>query len=111
MNTMIEDRGSEYAARWPAAHTRRIGLGREWAATALKDIGALAPEREHAVRTALLSDELVPEVAALTPQQAKAVIARLHEIKRAITESRKTNCYYCGVDLLGGQCPSCGGQD
>lgn len=108
---MIEDRGREFAAAWPAGMARHIRLSPEWVATAMKELGLITPERESTVRSAFLAGQLVEEVGALAPEQAKAIIAKLHEIKHKIVEDQGSHCYSCGVSLDKGECPSCGEQN
>lgn len=109
--TMAADKDRDYIKAWPEIWAGRAGLSVEYVAQALITCGYATKDREYPMRSALLRDEYLPEVAALTPDAAREVIATLNKISSDIDAAAKTNCWCCGGPLRNGNCNSCGDMD
>lgn len=101
MTAMIDARGAAYAAAWPANIARSAGVAQTYVIDALnKVLGANIP---HCTAGATL----IPEVGALEPEQARAVVAEVRATARRIDEHGRRHCHYCGLPLVGGECTEC----
>lgn len=101
--TMIEDRGAEYVAAWPAMTTRDLGMGLDYILDAIRAVvpGATISWED------LHTGEPLPSIGALTVEQARAVVAELLAIKRRLRERERTHCRGCGLPLVRGRCQEC----
>lgn len=104
----MADKGEEYVARWAPNVSSRAGLSSEWVATTMVELGYAPKEAEGRLRMSLLRGEATPEVGALEPEQAKAVVAALTRSSEALARSATTHCHCCGLRLKRGECPACG---
>ncbi|MEU3220058.1 helix-turn-helix domain-containing protein [Streptomyces sp. NPDC006971] len=102
-------RGQGYVAAWPARIAQQIGLSPAYVAEALTRTGLSTRDEQGSLGQAFLRGGPVAQIAALTPDTAKAVIAELRAIAAEISEAAKTHCHCCGLKLpKNGDCPSCG---
>jgi hypothetical protein len=107
MSSMIEDKGAEYAAQWPATIARQTGLAAPWVAVALQRAGHLTEEQVRDAEHAMEHGQLVPQVGEMAPASARAVVEHLRDIERELRESQMADCQCCGTPLRGGECPAC----
>jgi hypothetical protein len=101
---MIDDKGEAYVAEWPHRIADGIGISVEHLATALHRVtGAVVNQMAFYPRTAL------PQIAELSPAQAKAVVAAMRTIRDEITSRQDvTHCRTCGLRLSrSGECDEC----
>lgn len=107
MASMLEDKGAEFVTRWPFAISDQTGLGLAHIGDAVGDVTG-TPIRERVFFDHQDTSTPIPQIGALTPAQAKAVVARLREIKKHIEDERTNSCWCCGTTLRNGVCRSCG---
>jgi hypothetical protein len=103
MATMLDDKDTAYVARWPHAIADRVGISVEHVARALERVTG-----QKVSQMAFYADQAVPEIGALTTEQARAVVAQMQAIRQEI-ESRQdiTHCRTCGLPLRDGECQEC----
>ncbi|MEU0783491.1 hypothetical protein ABZ341_18195 [Streptomyces sp. NPDC006173] len=105
----MADRGQDYVAAWPANIAAKSRLSPEHVAEALTRAGLAEREDQMDLRMKFLHGEPVAQIAALTPDSARLVIAELRSISDEINTATKTHCHYCSLKLRAdGECPSCG---
>lgn len=102
-------KGTDYVANWPTVIARKFHLSAEHTAIAMKLAGIITSDDDcYRLRSAFLSKEATPEVAALTPDTARRVITELKAIGAEIRQAESTTCRYCGQPLFNGACEQCG---
>lgn len=101
----MQSKGHDYVAAWPAQIARKFNLSTDYVAEAM-DRAGLGDRNQLDVVFA--EGEYAPEVAALTPETARQVMAELRAISDEIARIQKTTCRCCGLDLRNGECPQCG---
>lgn len=75
--TMAE-RGDAYVAAWPTTVAHRRGLSCEYTAVAMRRAGIVTDEADcHRLQAAFRQREATPEVAALTRETTRQVLAEL----------------------------------
>jgi hypothetical protein len=103
----MADKGDDYVAAWPGVMARRAGLSVEYVAPAMHAIGLIDEATASAMRSPLLRGEALPEIGALTPDNAKRIIGELQAINARIDARRLTHCDGCGLPLVDGECEEC----
>lgn len=102
-------RGQDYVASWPAGIAAKNRLSPEYIAEALVRAGFATPAEQTDLRTKFRRGEAAPQIAALTPDNARLVIAELRAISSEITEAAKKYCECSALKVRGADhCPSCG---
>ncbi|MFF4746769.1 helix-turn-helix domain-containing protein [Streptomyces sp. NPDC001268] len=105
----MAQRGQDYVAAWPANIAARAGLTPAYIAEALVRTGHASKADKGMLEDAILRNEPVAQIGALTPATAKTVIAELITIATEIRQAAKTHCHCCGLKLpANGDCASCG---
>ncbi|MFJ3699551.1 hypothetical protein ACIPW9_36415 [Streptomyces sp. NPDC090052] len=105
-------RGQDYVAAWPTRIAQQIGLSPAYVAEALTRAGLSTREEQGNLGQTFLRGEPTPQIAALTPDTAKTLVAELRAISAEISETAKTHCHYCNLKLrTDGECPSCGNTE
>ncbi|MGW0061379.1 hypothetical protein ACWDTT_15815 [Streptosporangium sandarakinum] len=107
--TTMDDKGREYVATWPDRVSRRYWISSAYVGDAMVRAGVLTKEANTSdLHLRFLRDEYTAEIGALTPEQAKEVIAKMREIRRELDENARTCCHFCGMPLENGTCHQCG---
>jgi hypothetical protein len=102
-------RGQDYVATWPSRIAARTRLSPEYVADALVRAGLATRDEQNDLRAKFLQENPTSQIAALTAETARLVIAELRAISAEIDEAAKTHCHYCGLKLqANGECRSCG---
>jgi hypothetical protein len=83
----------ERLARWHKALARRVGVADRDVLDAISEVTGSAP----ILLDVFWRDEVIPELAAMTYDQACEVITRVQEARRRIVAERKTHCQGCGL--------------
>lgn len=91
---MIDDKDSDYVTAWPRSIATRYCLSTEYVIQAINTVTGASLDRSAAYGTAPL-----PEVAALTPDQAKAVAREVARISQQLDQDAQTHCHYCGTPV------------
>lgn len=106
MTTMQDNRSAEYIVRWPHAIARATGISVEHVAEALRRVTGVQVKQSVFYHSEQANTP-VTEIGCLSPEQAKAVVAAMQQIKQEITAAQKTHCWSCGLKLRDGKCPGC----
>lgn len=104
----MADKGETYVANWATGIADRAGLGVGHIAHAMYRAGVVDEATWPGLESRFIRREVVPEVAALTPETVRPVIAEVKKIKAGIAARKLTHCHTCGLPLgRDGECDEC----